>query len=449
MEKGATIVSELKQRIPYFWVVFAICLVPRILLAIINKEGNDDHVTPILLWLDTGVYPFANDCWECFQPPLFYKSIAVLANAFGVATRDGIFNVIQVSNLVFSSLTLWLCLNLIQSLKLNQLLSVALMLFFGLNPELISIGALNTNDTVVIFLGFVFCRYLVLYWENPSVTKEVILVLLVALVSVMKGNGLVFIAALGFLVLYKHFTEASLRVSVLGRGLVYGVFLLLFVGYFGNYYQRYEMYNNAFLINQEKQPAPHWYEPDEVRADRQGVKSIYHSFGTFPLFSLLQRPYNVNDGLNYPKHRTSLWTQLYGQYSNYLFERHPGKWHSINNDNLNVTRLNYLLHLPLLMLFLWGVFSQLFGSKIHANSENFIHGFLILLFTLFVIRNSYVYRDFSTMKLIFIFPILYAIIHVFAVQAAKIKYTKGLSYLLLACALLYQINFVYLFREII
>jgi hypothetical protein len=55
----------MKQR-TIILIAFFVCLVPRVILTAINKTANDDHIAPILLWNEKGVYPATKDCWECF-----------------------------------------------------------------------------------------------------------------------------------------------------------------------------------------------------------------------------------------------------------------------------------------------------------------------------------------------------------------------------------------------
>lgn len=47
-------------------------------------SAYDDHFEPVAVILEQGVLPSATDCWECFQPPLYY---VVSAGVFSATTR--------------------------------------------------------------------------------------------------------------------------------------------------------------------------------------------------------------------------------------------------------------------------------------------------------------------------------------------------------------------------
>ncbi len=440
---------KLRPKTKWFWWVFLICVLPRIILVIVNDECNDDHMTPIMLLQEKGVYPETHDCWECFQPPLFYYTINAIASPLNINQWMDLYYLIQIFNLFFVLAILWIILRIVESFKLPKLLSVSSMLFFGLNPELISIGALATNDTVMIFTGFVLIYLFMKQWHNPTVSKELTIATIISLAAITKGNALVFGFAFAVLLLLIYTRDRSWNIKSLSRQLVLAVVMFFFVGYFGNYFEKHQKLGYAFTINQDKQGPPHFFETDYyLSVGRPGVITIYDTYFKMQFLSLLEQPYIINDGPNYPKHRTSFWGQLYGQYSNYMFERYPASWVSDNNDHYNFTRTNYVLHLPILFLLILGIISAIRSQRQGLNF-NLVHVFLAALFLFFIARYSYIYRDFSNMKVIFFFPILYSLMVLFLNYIKKIRFQKVVSYLLLASSLLYQVSFVYLIIELI
>jgi hypothetical protein len=431
-----------------FWYIFIIALSLRLVLALVNTEMNDDHVTPILLWISSGSYPEALDCWECFQPPLYYGFVKLIAQTSGFESAESIRNILQTTNFLFSAGILFIILNTISRFNISKNLMYASMLFWSLNPEIISIGALITNDTLLILLGLLAYPFLLKYWHKTSWKLEAMLWIIIATACLIKGNGLVFVVVFGLVVLFK-LLKGEYKVRNLGRISLLLATLLLFVAHFGRYYHKHKVNGNAFVINQLKPEPANLITPDTTFNGRKGVTSIAESFLTFRLGSLIAEPYNSNEQFNYPKHRTSFFTQLYGQFSNYFFENHPRSWHSNNNDVKNLVRINYILILPLFLLFVFYLIKWTLQSFKFVKTETTFNLILIWVFLAFTIRYSIIYRDFSNMKLLFMFPALLAIIRIFNRAISKVNLGKSIAILMNIVSTLYFINFIYLIRQLL
>lgn len=431
----------------YIYILFALCAIPRIGLWMVNTEGNDDHITPIQKWQDAGVYPEARDCWECFQPPLFYSIVKPWCDLLSITSTEGIFNVIQNINLIISLLVLWLIVWYINSLKLTQLLSTALILFWGLNPELVSIGALASNDILTILLGMAFTILALSYIPKSNLKRELILVLLLILLGLTKGNGLVFIGLYPILIgLYILCTRKILWKQITRQFIVWS-FAFITIAWAGNYVDKYEKYDNPFITNVDPPyEKATWDTPGDM-AFRKGVNTYKEAFFSFPLGSLLAEPYNENGLENYPEHRQNLWTQLLGQFSNHLFERYPETWISYNNDMYNFARVNFLLHIILFLGVLAGLILTL-SKRTQVAFQFIAHTLISTIFLVFVIKYSAQYRDFSFMKVVFIYPAFVSLIYLSAKGVAQWKYVKLFAYLLIACAVLYQVNYIYLLKSL-
>jgi hypothetical protein len=439
------ILLRLKPSSRWVYLVLLVCLVPRIILFNLNKESNDDHVEPVLLWQQTGEYPENYDCWECFQPPLFYGMVKVTADVFNVSDRDGVFTIIQLFNAFFSTLLLGLILGLIDGFKLKPLTKYMLMLFWGLNPELISISTLATNDIPLLLLSFLIIGLMMSYWRAQILWKELGLLLLVILAAIIKGNGLVFGIALGAFYILVEWNQRRFKWKNWGRFSVYGVVLIISIGGLGNYYHKKQQYGDPFLTNIFPVETPNWLVPDTIYKGRRGVTSVAETFTTFRILNLLETPYNKNGFEDYPKHRTSFVTQLYGQYSNFLFEQHPNSWQSKDENMLMGARINYIIHLPFFLFMLWQIFMSL-KRVLHYRGRHpqTILLLMFILFLAFLLRYSYFYRDFGNMKLIFLFPALYSLVYFFAKGMEYVKLEMGWNVLMGLACLGYLYNFLFL-----
>jgi hypothetical protein len=426
-------------------IILITAIAVRAILSYFNLEFNDDHITPILLWVENGHYPEALDCWECFQPPLYYSLILLIGKLFDAVSFNDYLTIVRAVNFVFSGLIAVIIARRINRIVDHKLLKYAVMAFWLFNPELISIGALNTNDIALILVGLIVYPFITRYWQNISIIDEVVIWSLLVLASLLKGNGLVFviifIAVIGI-----KFLDRKYKLKDIIRLFIFFSVSVCLIGVGGKYYHKYKVFNNPFIINQNPAPTPNIFQADSAFQGRKGVTTISESFFTFRLFSLLEEPFNRNGSKDYQVHRTSFFTQLYGQFSNYFFESHPGSWRSNNNDMKNFVRVNYILHLPLLAMFVYLIvirIRKLWPFK-KADVSSYFDMLVLGIFMMFLIRYSIIYRDFSNMKIVFVFPMLIGLINLFYESIKSKRYTKPMAYLLLLCALLYNINYVYL-----
>ena len=81
-DEGSKKRSELPRKYykPLFIVFFGLAVVVRVLLCWANPPANsfDDHFTPILMIIKSGIIPAKNACFQCYQPPVFYWISAMI-----------------------------------------------------------------------------------------------------------------------------------------------------------------------------------------------------------------------------------------------------------------------------------------------------------------------------------------------------------------------------------
>src|SRR5664280_229909 len=53
-------------------VIFFLSVGLRLWMVSFNRESNDDHMQVISLIIKSGTLPDKSNCWECYQPKLFY-----------------------------------------------------------------------------------------------------------------------------------------------------------------------------------------------------------------------------------------------------------------------------------------------------------------------------------------------------------------------------------------
>ncbi len=232
--------------------------------------------------------------------------------------------------------------------------------------------------------------------------------LMVALMT--KGTSWVVAIALVMLFAVQVFREVITR-PITCRWGVCGLLLTLInipVSIFSAGYD-FESYDRYANLGGESEL--HFFEPTVV--GRPGVISIEDGYLTFRWIDLLLHPQIDGRRQLDPRHRGSVWTQLYARANFAQFERHPRSWQTDNAFVLGLARATFILALYPMLLWLIGTatsivaavqrFRQLGVAGLLDNSMS-----LALLISLgylaFIVKFTASYRDFSAMKFIYILP---------------------------------------------
>ena len=133
---------------------------------------------------------------------------------------------------------------------------------------------------------------------------------------------------------------------------------------------------------------------------------------------MVKHPIITNDKYVYPLHRTSVWSQLYGRANFIYFDNWPrGPWQSNDSKMMMVGRVALILALTPALIFLVGlimdfrIWSSLFFRRnidfLKSTHEWMFHIFIVG-YLIFIILFTAKGRDFSYMKMIYIYPGLFA-----------------------------------------
>lgn len=129
----------------------------RLVLYWSNPPDNtfDDHYEPIFLIVEEGQLPEKDDCWECFQPPVFYLISAAISQslpAFASSDRTQQLKLLQFLPTLYGVLTLPIIYLILKRINIS---SFARTLAFGMVcflPRHIYMSAMHTNDTLSYLL---------------------------------------------------------------------------------------------------------------------------------------------------------------------------------------------------------------------------------------------------------------------------------------------------------
>jgi len=128
----------------------------RLILAWVNPPMNafDDHLEPIRMIMRAGEIPGKKACWQCYQPPLFYYSsamIGLMATKLGLAVSY-IPKLMQMLSCVYGILSVWVIYLILKRVRLSDF---ARLMAFGVIcflPRHIYMSAMHSNDSLTVLL---------------------------------------------------------------------------------------------------------------------------------------------------------------------------------------------------------------------------------------------------------------------------------------------------------
>ena len=173
--------------------LFTACLlvgiVGRFIGGWINTQSNDDHVEVVLRILQNQDVS-KDSCWECFQPKMYYRTHAFMANFLGNDSRVGVNRQMQLGNVFFSFLGIWWCFLFLKQRSLSRSKLKLLMGFILVLPVLFGMSIQNTNDLVIFTLSSGAILFLDRYSVSHSLLSAFMVLLIIGLAYMVKGSGL-------------------------------------------------------------------------------------------------------------------------------------------------------------------------------------------------------------------------------------------------------------------
>lgn len=390
----------------------------RLSLVFVNREANDDHMEVVDRILATHALPQKSDCWECFQPKLFHATVALTLQELGLAgaNQDVQILVAELLNFIAGVITLGIVGMFIRGFPIQEeRIKPVVFALAALNPQLIGISSQATNDAFAILFSTLALYSTYKFFQKPKISTFLLIILYLSLGISAKTNSWVtafaiFLSLLTWVWMLKEKRTKALAYALPFLFVVAGLSLL---NPLNQYFVNYKNYGSPVLMNIDRPPLPHFFEITYPR--RPGIISIQDGFFTFKFFSLLRNPLNRDLNNNIPTHRTSLWTQLYASANSAHFENFPPTWATTGQEGFWISREIFILALLPTLIFIIGAGSELWRVMINfvkqdatiARATGYgLSAFAFIGYILFITLYSLVYRDFSVMKAVFIFPAL-------------------------------------------
>jgi hypothetical protein len=399
-------------------VIFAAAVVLRAALSYVNFEANDPHWQVSEIIMKEGRLPDKSECFECFQPKLYHGFVAQVWKTY-FPSRDLNYRikVAQWINAYAGILTILIVWMFLARISVGNAARLTAFSLIALNPCLIAINAQATNDSFAILFATAALYCLYFFFVSQKRRYFWGLAVFAIFTALSKGTGLVLfvgvVAAFAAKFISLRGETSNLKKSFISYLLIFMTLFFTVVPVAGEYYLRYQRHGSPFVTNKAVEPPPHLFK--ETYILRPGTTSIAGAFFTFRLVDLLKHPFVSNDFPISSPHRTSLWSQLYGRTHFVFFDQWPPMWYSVHPAILNLGRLAFLLALlPTMVLLLQllrntvGHVKALLGrdGNYFVERHDWIFDLVLWLNLLFIVYLNYLYRDFSWMKSIYIFPAL-------------------------------------------
>jgi hypothetical protein len=434
----------------------------RLSLAIINSESNDDHMPVVEIIASEWRLPSRDECWECFQPKLYHVVVAFAVEAFPGDNKAVDIRLAQILNAIAGLITVIFAYKFIvlltESRKL-RLLSTALV---ALNPALAGINAQATNDSFVILFGVIATYYAFFflktgYWIAASVSS-----LSAGMAAASKASGTLILALIISVVVLQLIRgkQKPLTPGQMLPWLTITTITVLTVIPFGQYYENYCTYGSPYVTNMAKEDTPGFF--DNGLEGRPGITSIDNSFLRFRLVSMLREPYITYDSNDFPWHRTSFWSQLYGRAHFIHFDPWPPTWVTERAVIWEIGRVILVLALiPTILIgagLLRGVLTVFRRTTEKSSNDNLDLSSLLpyLILLMFVLASVYYalqYHDTATIKAIFLLPALLGFTCAFIngyqwlTRSSRAHFVPVIDFLLVGLVILYSLDLLLLLHD--
>jgi hypothetical protein len=394
--------------------VFVVAIVLRVLLAIVNVEANDDHLSVVRIISEENRIPGPSETWESWQPKLYHATVAILWRVSPGDSREALNRLGQLVNCVAGIATIFIIYRFLLALALSRKTIFLTFALAALNPKMVGLSVQMTNDAFVILFGSLTIFLMWRFLTAPRIATFAGAAVAAILATLSKGNGIViFVALFATLViaLLQRSPVLLPRSQLSVATAVFAIASIVAATFLGSYAANYREKGSPFAISVDRDQFPSFFR--ETFVHRPGVTSIAQAYFTFNLTSLIRDPMVNYDPEIYPIHRRSLWSQVYGRSHFVHFDAWPPSWEQRTPFMEWLGRIVLIVALIptaiLLMGFVWSVRRSLaLVRRIRElDRDDLRHLFLTMTaggYIAFLVLYTMTYRDFPTMKAEFMLP---------------------------------------------
>lgn len=373
---------------------------------LINPSGNayDNHIEPIFYYGENFERPETFECWQCYQPPVYYlltSSLYVVAK-FVFSDPISIWKVVQILNPLLSIGILIFFFLFLKRLKVNESYKILLLSFVAFLPRDLFTSSVVSNDYLLVFTSLFACYYFLKFtdklMQSANAKKEFLLMcLFVILGSLTKQHGMLLVGlpiySLLHVIVFKkvHFLKFALPISILVIGLS-----------LSEEANKYSKTGHFIVSNQH-----HYnYAENQFPGSLKDVE-----FHTFRITRLIKDPYlSERTAASFP---TEIFARTFFDY----------EWRFLNPDRKwthYLASVGYIIGVFWLVFFLYLLFLSI--KKLRSFKDSFTESrfrylaltLLAFCFMLVPVIQTIRYPYFSSMKSMFLLPGIFIMLMVFS-----------------------------------
>ncbi|NVO20254.1 MAG: hypothetical protein HXX13_11165 [Bacteroidetes bacterium] len=416
----------------------------RLVLFSVSPPNNtyDDHLEVINIYAQSSKLPSPSQCWECYQPPLYYVLSAVIfrtAKSFN-AHITIIWKCVQLINPILSILVLLLFYKILCRFNISVRKTILYMSFIAVLPVDILTSSMIGNDYLLVFSAvaslFYYLRCLEYLYKRKKIPvgKFILLSLFAITGSLSKQHGLILII-FPTLILCAHLKHHKRFAYTILLPLL-SICVLISAS---NELWKYKETGKILVSNQ------HYFD----YAKNQFPGSLDRvEFTSFRYVALFQDPF-ISD-----KTSASFPTEIFAR----TFFDYEWRFLSPKIPIANIVgRIAYILGFTWLIYFLFMIVNvaseknKIFSSLRWEHLALLVPVIVGLLFVMVPILQTIRYPYFSSMKTTFMLPGLIILIVTHAIATKNIELSPKCIVLLTTINILYGailITTIYSFTEI-
>jgi hypothetical protein len=344
-----------------FWAVIILVAsaIARGWISVVNRESNDDHFGLARMIREGGwVPPASSECMLCSHAKLYHYVLAFFWELTGSESLSRIAG--NLLNFAAGTVLLILFFAFSRRVDCRPQVRILALAFMSFNGALVGIFSQTTNDGFSILFSSLAIFYVARFCTDLALRQVVAATLFVILASLSKASGwAIFASGAAVLCLKLAAAGASLRRRYAAAIAVFVLGFLCVVPFVNPYRDNIARFHTPFVN--------HEFEVPLLKIEVTRPAWVYEDLLTFRIFDLVRNPYV--DFHSAPRHRGSLWSQLYGKTFFLRFEQWI--WESSDPRLFSLGRLCLVLGLMPLAALLAGATVLLWSTARGVSLRGF------------------------------------------------------------------------------
>ena len=237
------------------YLILLVGIILRLSLFAISPPNNsfDNHLEVIKIYANSNERPMPNDCWECYQPPIYYFIASKVLNISEKITNNNYLSwkIVQLINTILSILVLIIMYKIMTFLDLSIKSKMTYLSFLCLLPIDIFTSSMIGNDYLLTFSTVLTLYYYLKIKEYLKVQNTIpylnlcLLSFFVIMGSNIKQHGLLLLLLPCFIVLYYIVKKSKREITVIITFIV----VILILSFGEEYWKFY--HTGKFLVSNQ------------------------------------------------------------------------------------------------------------------------------------------------------------------------------------------------------